>query len=66
MTEHTHRIALIPGSMGVCALALDLFGLGRVEPGSWATPVWVRDLDSEEVAFATEFFSEVGVEVRPA
>lgn len=56
-------IRISPGCMGVLNLAIDLFGIERVDPGSFATPVWVRDLEEEEVEFAREFFAEFGREV---
>lgn len=56
-------IRISPGCMGVLNLAIDLFGIERVDPGSFATPVWVRDLEEEDVAFAKEFFAEFGRQV---
>ncbi len=57
------NISIAPGDMGVVRLAIDLFGVGRVNPGTWLTPVWVTDLTSDEVSFAKEFFAEYGLRV---
>lgn len=64
MNNPLFRIAVGPGSMGVAGLALDLFGIERVDPGTWATPVYANRLTTEEVAFAKEFFEgEYGLTV---
>lgn len=43
-------IALTPGTMGLCALAIDVFGIDNVVPSGWGTPVYVKagvpDLDA--------------------
>jgi hypothetical protein len=49
--------------MGVASQAIDLFGLDRVDAGSWGTPVTVNDLTQEEVDFATEFFDECNITI---
>ena len=58
------NIRLVPGSMGVAAHAVDLFGAERVNPGSWTTPVWVTNLSDDEVMFAKEFFAEYNISVE--
>ncbi len=57
------RIMLTPGSMGIVKQAIDLFGIERVEPGHWMSPVWVNDLSEDEIKFAKEFFAELKIEV---
>lgn len=57
-------IKLWPGSMGLVKEAIDLFGLDRVRPGSWLTPVYVTDITADEVAFAKEFFTEIDISVE--
>lgn len=60
------RIALIPGSMGAVGLAIDLFGLSRIDPGTWPGPVFVNDVQEDELDAATELLAQVGVTVKPA
>ena len=63
------HIAIYPGSMGVAGHAIDLFGAQRVNPGTWASPVYVNGLSKDEASFAKEFFGELGLsvsEIRPA
>jgi len=57
-------IKITPGSAGAAICAVQLFGRERVEPGVWASPVTVKDLSAEEVAFAKEFFTEQDLVVR--
>jgi hypothetical protein len=57
------KISIAPGSMGVAKHAIDLFGMDRVDAGSWNTPVHVADLNEEEVEFAIEYFDECIVTV---
>lgn len=57
------NVMLSPGSMGVAAHAIDLFGLERVAVGGWATPVWVEGLSEDEIEFAREYFSELGISI---
>ena len=58
------NIKLTPGSMGTVALAIDLFGLKRVNPGDWTTPVWITNLSVDEIEFAKEFFAEYNILVE--
>jgi len=51
-------IEITPGTMDVCQLAIDLFGVERIVPSGWLTPVHVKDLTAEEVGFAKNFFAE--------
>lgn len=51
-------ILIAPGTMDIVQLAIDLFGVNRIVPSGWMTPVHVRDCSDEEIAFAKEFFSE--------
>lgn len=55
------NLRLTPGSMGVVGHAVDLFGIGKVNPGDWTTPVYLINLTDEEARFAKEFFAEYGV-----
>ena len=57
------RIMLTPGSTGVAKHAIDLFGIERVEVGSWMYPVYVNDLSEEEIEFAEKFFCEYNIRV---
>lgn len=57
-------VKITPGSAGAAICAADLFGHDRVEPGTWASPVIVRDLSDEEAVFAQEFFTEQDLVVR--
>ncbi len=57
------NIEVTQGSMGVVALAVDLFGINRIDPGSWGTPVYVYDLTEDEYKFAIEFFAEYDLKV---
>ena len=57
------KITIYPGSMAVVSDAIDLFGIDRVDPGSWTTPVWVKGLSEDEVKAARELFSEKGKEI---
>ena len=52
-----------PGSMGACALAIDLFGLDRINPGSWLTPVYVQveGLSASDLRAAEELLVERGL-----
>lgn len=54
---------IIPGSMGVVAHAIDLYGIDRVDPGRWGTGVRVVKLTQEEFDFAVEFFGEYNLKV---
>lgn len=38
--KHTYKIT--PGSMGLVSLLCDMFDVKDVNPGSWASPCWVR------------------------
>lgn len=59
-----YNISIGPTSMRVVKDAIDLFGIDRVNPGEWLGPVYVNDLSYEEVAFAIEFFDELGIAVK--
>ena len=56
-------VSVTPGSMGACALALDLFGLDRVDPGCWLSPVWVYvvGLSEADLHAAAQLLSERGL-----
>ncbi|MBI2626313.1 MAG: hypothetical protein HYW69_01830 [Candidatus Nealsonbacteria bacterium] len=58
------RIMIVPGSMGAAKQAIGLFGIERVEIGTWMTPVWVNDLSEDEIVFAEEFFAEYGITIK--
>lgn len=59
-----HRIALTPGSMGTVGLAIDLFGISRIDPGTWLGPVFVHDVEDDEFAPAAELLAEAGIQVQ--
>lgn len=50
--------------MGVVQHSIDLFGIDRVDPGSWMTPVVIVNLTDEEAAFAKEYFEELDFSVN--
>jgi hypothetical protein len=52
-----YHATITNASMGICKLAIDLFGVKRIDPGSWGTPVYVDELSQEEADFAIEFFA---------
>lgn len=62
--EIAANIVISPGSTGVAIHAIDLFGIERVDVGTWTTPVLVKDLSEAEVVFAKEFFKECGQTVE--
>jgi hypothetical protein len=64
MAKLTSRIALTPGSMGLVSVAIDLFGIDRVDPGTWTTPVYVRDVTADEISAARELLAPQGVVVH--
>lgn len=59
-----NNVIVFPGSMGVVQHSIDLFGIDRVDPGSWMTPVVIVNLTDEEAAFAKEYFEELDFSVN--
>lgn len=59
-----HRIRLMPGTMGVCGLAIDLFGIERVEVGEWTTPVYVTEVTGEEIEAARQLLADRDVNIE--
>ncbi len=53
-------VSIYPGSMEVISQALDKFGEARVVTGAWDKPVLINDLTEVEIAFALQFFGELG------
>lgn len=49
--------AITPGNMEVVAVAIDLLGISNVDPGGWATPVYVNCTE-EEVCILIELLDE--------
>ena len=58
------RIVLSPNTLDVALLARDLFGVLRVDVGTWITPISVEDVTEEEVIAARELLVEHGVTVH--
>lgn len=58
------KLVIVPGSMYVVEEAMYLFGVHRVNPGHWMSPVRLFDLTEEEAEFAVEYFKELQKEVR--
>lgn len=60
------KIALSPGTMGLCALAIDLVGVDNVDPGHWLSPVYIltERLSQEDLQAAIELIQERGREVN--
>ncbi len=57
------KIMLIPGNMHTATLAIDLFGVTRVDPGTWTTPVFVENVSEEEIHVAQELLKKEGITV---
>ena len=57
------KISIYPGSMGACGLAIDIFGIDRVNPESWATPIYVNDVSQEEIDIAKELLEEYNLNI---
>jgi hypothetical protein len=55
-----HRYAIYPGSMGACAIAIDLFGIYRVSPSEWGGPVFA-DIGDDELEAAKALLAEEGL-----
>lgn len=59
------RYKIFPGSMGAAGLACDLFGAGKVDAGSWMTPVYVNDITEEEYNTAKELLADYKLQMEP-
>lgn len=59
---------ITPGSMGAVSVAIDLFGIERIDPGSWMTPVkvMVDGISDDDVRAATQLLSDLGLSFKPA
>lgn len=56
-------IVVGPGSMGLAALLIDLFGLERVIVGQWLQPCGVRNATDDDITALSELLNEFGVTV---
>ena len=58
-------IALTPGTMGLCALAINVFGADRLISSGWGTPVYVSTdgLSPDDLQAGIDLIQERGVEV---
>lgn len=52
------RYAITPGTMGAAGIAIQLFGLDRVDVGVWVGPVYAY-IEPDEVEPATELLAEL-------
>ncbi len=59
------RYAITPGSMGAAWVALQLFGLDRVDVGVWTSPVYAY-IEPDEVEPATELLAELDLTLTEA
>lgn len=57
------KLMLTPGSARTVGLAADLFGEGRIDPGSWTTAVWVYidGLSQQDIAAGKELLAKEGI-----
>lgn len=58
-------IALTPGTVGLCALAINVFGANRLVASGWGTPVYVSTdgLSPDDLQAGIDLIQERGVEV---
>lgn len=54
-----------PGTMGLAASLLGLFGKDRVDVGQWLGPVRVYDLTTEELDFLKELYETDEITIKP-
>ena len=52
---------ITPGCMGVVSIACKCLGVENVNPGGWATPVWVS-ASKQDAAALLELLNEAGKE----
>ena len=52
------KIQISPGTMGIAALCVDLFGVARVDAGSLAAPVYVHEADESDAEILQEYLHE--------
>jgi len=58
------NIVVMPGSNEVEKEATAIFGSNRVKAGTWREPVAIGELNEDEVAFAQEYFGDMGKKVH--
>jgi len=55
----SRKFRLVPGSMGVVSLAINLFGISNVDPGSWASPVYLTcELSDPDIRAGQDLIDE--------
>lgn len=52
------KCKIYPGSMGAVITAVDLFGIERVDAGTWPGPVYVNDVREDEFEPAKKLLEE--------
>lgn len=58
------RCRIYPGTMGAVKIAIDLFGIDRVDSGSWPGPVYVNAVTIDEIGPARELLENVGLHIE--
>ena len=55
-------LALTPGTMGLCSLACELFGVAAIVPSGWGSPVYLdpTGISSQDLAAGLDLIQERG------
>jgi hypothetical protein len=57
------KCRIVPASMAAAIIGMELFGLSRVDPGSWLEPVRVDDVAEEEYNPVRDLLMEKGFDL---
>lgn len=55
---------IYPGSMGAAKLAIDLFGIEHIDVGSWITPVYVKNVEKEDIEVSKSLLNEYNLTIE--